>query len=245
MKDRGAGASAGQEEGIPMGTILPGPPREPEPRKQRLLLAGVVLLVCVAVAVVVAGAAVLFGSQRPAASTSPSQTLGQAEVGGVNGCLAGTDVTTVAMLNAQRTAPHTQQGATALSAVILAWMMQIPRIPAAEGTEAMKTLMASNAASDLLDQPRQLASATFPTDLKTGRISFVNGKYVIESATADEVRVSVGGSAVYNGQRADSDTWAMTFDLLWEGGMWKLKNNDKAPDVGTTQQSGTAFTGGC
>ncbi|MEA5456956.1 hypothetical protein SPF06_19715 [Sinomonas sp. JGH33] len=245
MKEKAAAESVEQKEER-MSTILPGPPREPEPpRRRRLLWAGVVLLLCVAVVAAIAGAAALFGPQRPTAQPTSTQPVGQAEVGGVNGCLAGTDVTTAAMLTAQRTAPHTQQGATAFAAVIFAWMTQIPRIPAAEGTEAMKTLQSSNAASDLLDQPRQLASATFPAGLKTGRTSFVNGKYLIASATADEVRVSVGGSAVYNGQRADSDTAAMTFDLVWEGGMWKLKNNDQAQDVTMTFKSGTPFAGGC
>lgn len=232
-----------QKEDFGMSTILPGPSRAPEPRKHHgLLIAAIVLLACVAVVV----AAVIF-VPRPTASPepSPSPSTAQAEVGGVNGCLAGTDVTTAAMLNAQRNAPHTQAGAVSLASVVFAWMTQIPRIPQAEGDSAMNTLLSKSAAQSMRDIPRQLASATFPPDLKTGRISYVNGRYLIESSSADEVRVSVGGSIVYNGQRADGNTGAMTFDLVWESGMWKLKNNDQAPDASSTLKSGTAFTGGC
>ena len=175
-------------------------------------------------------------SAAPTATTGPATTP--------NGCLAGVSNEAAGLLKAQKEAPHNEAGAVGFAAAVLRWIAQYPRPSAGDGTTVSTAILAKSATGTVANLASNLAAAKPLPGLTSGSLNFADGRYVVEEATPDMVRVTVGGAEVRNGKPTDQNI-ASTITLVWEDSVWKVRSdgNDRALD--DLFATGSAFAGGC
>ncbi|UKA56701.1 hypothetical protein LFT45_22775 (plasmid) [Arthrobacter sp. FW305-BF8] len=89
-----------------------------------------------------------------------------------------------------------------------------------------------------------MASAETLPGVNSGSLNFSEGRYIVEAATPDMVRVTVGGAEVQNGKPTDQNI-ASTFTMVWESGVWKVRSDGSERSLDELFASGSAFAGGC
>ncbi|WP_129545610.1 hypothetical protein [Arthrobacter dokdonensis] len=207
------------------------------------------LLAIVLVLAVVAGVSIWYQSHPPktAAAPSPSTSAVPATVGGdiPNGCLAGKDTSAVALITAQKKAPHTEAGAVGLAAAFSRWASQYPYPSAADATTVVASLASSDADAAVREIPSQIAAKKPAEGWASGGVSFAEGRYIVEDSTPDRVKVTVGGAGIKNGLPIPDYKVLRTLGLVWQGGIWKLQTAGADRTVEDLFTNGAALAGGC
>jgi hypothetical protein len=166
------------------------------------------------------------------------------------GCLGGNPRDVNMLLDAQKSAPHTAFGAVEIAAAFARWSYQFPYPPAADSSEVSAAVIASNATSANKDLAGGYLRAG---DITNGNVpantpfffSTTNGLWDISSeSSSDDITVTVNGSYVINGVLSPTKTAASAFELVWQGGSWRILTAVQ-PDVQRLAAGGTTFTGGC
>jgi hypothetical protein len=209
-----------------------------------------VVLAAVLVLAAVVGVS-LWYQNRPAApvttSTPVSSTVPVAADGGdiPNGCLAGTSLSGEALLAAQKKAPHTQAGAVGLAAAFTRWGWQYPYPALADVQSVAEAFASSDDDPSIKNMATRLSTAQARSGWVSGGLSFAEGRYLVEEASADRVKVTVGGDQIKNGLPVPDTKGLTTITLLWADGGWKIQGIK--PDMTTDDlfARGAALAGGC
>lgn len=197
------------------------------------------------VVVALVGGVAAWYQANPKASgpaATPAATNGAAAI--PNGCLAGTSNEAAGLLKAQKEAPHSEAGAVGLAAAVLRWIAQYPRPSVADGTTVSTALLAKGATGTVANLAANLAAAKPLPGVTSGSLNFADGRYVVEEATSDMVRVTVGGAEVRNGKPTDQKI-ASTITLAWEDDVWKVRSDGNERPLDYLFATGSAFSGGC
>lgn len=161
-----------------------------------------------------------------------------------NGCLAGASNEADGLLKAQKEAPRSEAGAVGLAAAVLRWIAQYPRPTAGDGATVSTAILAKGATGTVANLAANLAAAKPLPGITSGSLNFADGRYVVEEATADMVRVTVGGAEVRNGKPTDQKI-ASTITLVWEDDVWKVRSDGNERPLDDLFATGSAFSGGC
>ncbi|WP_395405576.1 hypothetical protein ACHMXB_21365 (plasmid) [Arthrobacter sp. UC242_113] len=161
-----------------------------------------------------------------------------------NGCMAGASNDAAGLLQAQKDAPHSQAGAVGFAAAVLRWIAQYPRPSAQDGSTVAAAILAKGATGTISNLAANMASAKALPGVNSGSLNFSSGRYIVEEATPDMVRVTVGGAEVQNGKPTDQNI-ASTFTMVWESGVWKVRSDGSERSLDELFANGAAFTGGC
>lgn len=175
-------------------------------------------------------------------AAAPAATNGAAAI--PNGCLAGPSNEAAALLKAQKEAPHSEAGAVGLAAAVLRWIAQYPRPSVADGATVSTALLAKGATGTVANLAANLAAAKTLPGVTSGSLNFADGRYVVEEATPDMVRVTVGGAEVRNGKPTEQKI-ASTLTLTWEDDVWKVRSDGNERPLDDLFATGSAFSGGC
>lgn len=175
-------------------------------------------------------------------AAAPAATNGAAAI--PNGCLAGPSNEAAGLLKAQKEAPHSEAGAVGLAAAVLRWIAQYPRPSVADGATVSTALLAKGATGTVANLAANLAAAKTLPGVTSGSLNFADGRYVVEEATPDMVRVTVGGAEVRNGKPTEQKI-ASTLTLTWEDDVWKVRSDGNERPLDDLFATGSAFSGGC
>lgn len=230
-------------------------------RTRWLIAAGVVVaLLCVAVIGYVAGRQGLpraSGTTSPSSPTrtqpaaaSPSASASDVLGSAPTGCLGGPRRDAAMVLAAQEQAPHTPYGAVEVAAALFRWAVQFPEPTAADVHEVAPVFAESRRAiaqqqliADYRANPNP--SAGLVPDGQPFHLSTANGQWLIaRGGTGDQLTVGVEATFVVNGVQSPTKSLTESFDLIWEGGAWRLHGLAEG-DAGRLASGGTHFTGGC
>jgi hypothetical protein len=171
----------------------------------------------------------------PSGATTSSSTQGS----GARGCLGGENAEAAAA-SAQEQAPLTPTGAAEFSASLIRWYWMLPR---------SKPLTADGPALWVPGVDTSLTTPQWPNagNGDTAYASFLNGHYLIESATTSTVVVSAEFTSIYS--KADgsieSENGVEEMTLVAFGGHWRLKTariHRQAQDV---IEHGQPYVQGC
>jgi hypothetical protein len=176
------------------------------------------------------------------AANAPAPTAGAAAV--PNGCMAGASNDAAGLLQAQKDAPHSQTGAVGFAAAVLRWIAQYPRPSAKDGTTVAASILARGATGTIANLATNMASAKTLPGVNSGSLNFSDGRYMVEEATPDMVRVTVGGAEVQNSKPTNQNI-ASTFTMVWESGVWKVRSDGTELSLEELFTEGSAFSGGC
>lgn len=175
-------------------------------------------------------------------AATPSATNDVAAI--PNGCLAGASNDAAGLLKAQKEAPHSEAGAVGFAAAVLRWIAQYPRPSAGDGTTVSAAILAKGATGTVANLAANLAAAKPLPGVTSGSLNFADGRYAVEEATPDMVRVTVGGAEVRNGKPTEQKI-ASTVTLVWEDSVWKVRSDGTERTLDELFASGSAFSGGC
>lgn len=200
------------------------------------------------VLVIVAVVGLLFFTQRgggPEATPRPtapstSSTTAPPAVEGVDGCLAGDARAPQTVLDAQKAAPQTPEGAVSFVATFARWIAQKPAVPADElaqidGTASTLPDLASSAASFAAAEVPQFHTTT------------LNGYYRIESVDEDVTRVAVTVMLPLVINEAVDPTLRFTPSVAveWTDAGWVVIEDLDTQGADSLPTTGTALPGGC
>ena len=184
------------------------------------------------------------GSPRtgePAADT-PAPTADAAAI--PNGCLAGALNDADGLLQAQKDAPHSQTGAVGFGAAVLRWTAQYPRASATDAASVAQSILARGASGTIADLAANSAAPKSYPGVTSASLNLADGRYVVEEATPDMVRVTVGGAEIVNGKSTDRK-FGSTLTMVWESGVWKVRSDGSERSLDELFAEGSAFSGGC
>lgn len=211
-----------------------------------------ILLAIVVVIGLVIAAVAIFGSHAATPTASPSSTTSAPPSTSADpaptGCLGGKTRDAAMVIAAQKSAPHTTNGAVEVAAAFTRWLDQYPYPSASDSAEVEKSALASSAPTkDLVsffaNNPN--LSGGLVADGEAYYLSTIPGVYHVESADTNEAVVSIGTGLVANGSLSATLRGSITVTVSWQSGAWKFV---KSAGTRTTQDLyaiGTPFTGGC
>lgn len=204
-----------------------------------------VLVAILVVAGLVVGVSVFYASTRKDEAAKPAPPApSQAVAGGADGCIAGRDNNAQSLIEGAKKQAHTEEGAVGTAAGLVRWIFQYPWPSEQEATEVMTALSTVTDKEEIASSVASLRQFPAPESARTGSLTFAAGKYVVESAEADLVKVSVVGQGVADNQLTGSSA-VMTLTMKWQGGTWKLDGSDTGRTAEETLGKGVAFAGGC
>jgi hypothetical protein len=145
--------------------------------------------------------------------------------------MAGASNDAAGLLQAQKDAPHSQAGAVGFAAAVLRWIAQYPRPNAKDGTTVAASILARGATGTIANLATNMASAKTLPGVNSGSLNFSDGRYMVEEATSDMVRVTVGGAEVQNSKPTNQNI-ASTFTMVWESGVWKVRSDGTELSLG-------------
>jgi hypothetical protein len=199
----------------------------------------------VVVLALVGGVSTWYQGNPPTGQPAPKINEPTATAAAVpNGCMAGSANDAAGLLQAQKDAPHSQDGAVGFAAAVLRWIAQYPRPSAQDGNTVAASILAKGATGTIADLAANMASAKTLPGVNSGSLNFSEGRYMVEEATPDMVRVTVGGAEVQNGKRTNQNI-ASTFTMVWESGVWKVRSDGTERSLEELFTEGSAFSGGC
>lgn len=203
------------------------------------------LVVGIAVVVaLVAGVSAWYQGRPQAAGPSAAPTVTTGTAAAPSGCLAGASNEAAGLLKAQEDAPHSEAGAVGFAAAVLRWIAQYPRPSAGDGATVSAAILAEGATGTVANLAANLAAAKPLPGVTSGSLNFADGRYVVEEATPDMVRVTVGGAEVRNGKPTDQKI-ASTITVVWEDAAWKVRSDGNDRTLDDLFATGSAFSGGC
>jgi hypothetical protein len=199
----------------------------------------------VVVLALVGGVSTWYQGNPPTGQPAPKINEPTATAAAVpNGCMAGSSNDAARLLQAQKDAPHSQDGAVGFAAAVLRWIAQYPRPSAQDGNTVAESILAKGATGTIADLAANMASAKTLPGVNSGSLNFSEGRYMVEEATPDMVRVTVGGAEVQNGKLTNQNI-ASTFTMVWESGVWKVRSDGTERSLEELFTEGSAFSGGC
>jgi hypothetical protein len=213
------------------------------------------ILATVAVVVVLAIAGIIyFGSRAatptatPTVTSSPSATSTVSADPAPTGCLGGPARDAAMVLTAQKTAPHTTNGAVEVATAFTRWLNQYPYPSTADAQLVAKSGLATGAPTkDLVAffaSSPNLSGGLVPNN-SPYYLSTVPGVYHLESAATDEVAASIGTGLVVNGELSATLRGSITVTVHWEGRGWKFVSSAGIRTTQDLYSIGKPFTGGC
>jgi len=174
----------------------------------------------------------------PTASSPATPSTGTAAVG-ARGCLGGENAEAAALV-AQQQAPLTPTGAAEFAATLIRWYFIYPRT---------KPLTADGAKLWEPGIDKQLTTPQWPnaSNGDSAYASFINGHYLIESATSDTVVVSIQYTSVYNTANGQMKTQYMTSESTLQvvEGRWRLSSAREYRQAPEVIANGRPFVRGC
>ncbi|MDN5754167.1 MAG: hypothetical protein L0J58_02420 [Micrococcaceae bacterium] len=204
-----------------------------------------VLVAIVLVAGLVAGVSVFYAKTRKDETTAPAPSSAPtATAGGADGCIAGRDNDAKSLIEGAKKQAHTDEGAVGTAAGMVRWILQYPWPSEKEATDVMTTLSTVTDKEEIASSVAALRQFPAPDSARTGSITFADGRYVIESAEPDRVKVSVAGQGVADSQLTGKSA-VMTLTMVWTNDTWKLAESDTDRTAEDALSNGVAFTGGC
>lgn len=224
----------------------------PKRRVWPWLVGGIGALALVIVGVLVGG--LVLGGQQTPPSTEPAPTSSQAAPLGTTsserptGCIAGPGRDAATVLEAQRLAPHTTNGAVEFAATQMRAVQQWPVISVEDATALRDSIFASTAAPEFADLPTAVAGNPNTGSYGDGvqwHLSTAPGAWYVEDETPDRVKISVVAGAVIAGQLSPSQYVVTTGVYVWENGAWKMETGSKEYQPSQVLDNGIPFTGGC
>jgi len=218
-------------------------------RNRLLLIVGatVIVVAVIVVLIVTNGSA---KTTRPTNSPKPTTTTSQSADAAPSGCLGGTSRNAAMVIAAQKAAPHTTNGAVEVATALVRWTFRSPIFNAQEANEVRDKIIASSATPEFKDLAGGAASnpnnsGGVVPDGTNFYLSTAQGVWYIESATSNEVKVSIGAAYVINGAVSPQLRSSSTVDMVWETGGWHAKSGSITRTTEDLFKIGTGFTGGC
>lgn len=204
-----------------------------------------VLAAIILVVGLVAGVSAFYASTRKDEATAPAPSApSPAAAGGADGCIAGRDNDAKSLIEGAKKQTHTDEGAVGTAAGMVRWILQYPWPSEKEATDVMTTLSTVTDKEEIASSVAALRQFPAPESARTGSITFADGRYVIESAEPDRVKVSVAGQGVADSQLTGKSA-VMTLTMVWTNDTWKLTESDTGRTAEDALSNGVAFTGGC
>ena len=221
------------------------------PHRRWLWAAGVLLVVVALIAVGIAFFGNGDGEPTPIDSASATSTpSASAPVPDVDptGCLGGPDRDAAMLLASQQAAQHSKEGATELATSFVRWLQRFPYPSLDEATEVSDRILAASSFADdlagyIADEP-DLSGGIVATG-ENYFMSSVPGVWHVESASADEVEVTIGTAFVVNGSLSPTLRSSITITTEWEDGVWRISQADGTRTTQDLFAIGQPFTGGC
>lgn len=216
----------------------------------------IVLVVLVAVAGLVTGVSMWFQKFPPSSTTSTAPTEPVASFSPTvpaagladppNGCIAGTgSVGATPFLAAAAKAPHTTTGAVEVAGAYQRWGARSPWPTVAESEQVVKELAAPDADASITGLPKRMATLNAEGSIGDARLTLTDGRYIVESASPDDVAVSTAGTVIQNGQPVPDRAQTNTFTLTWKSSRWMLVSAHPSRTTEDLFTNGARFAGGC
>jgi hypothetical protein len=149
---------------------------------------------------------------------------------------------------AQAAAPQDEVGATEVATAFVRWLNQFPYPTTAD----IAVVEASGIAAEAPTQDVQAFFASNPNlsgglvpDGETYYLSTIPGVYHVESASADDVTVSVGTGLVIDGALSPTLKGSITVRVVWEDGDWKFVSSKGTRTTEDLYAIGEPFAAGC
>lgn len=218
-------------------------------RKWPWIIAAIVIVAALIIAAFVLGAA---RNSTGAADAKPNTTGSASPAAGPDaeptGCLGGTERTAATVLEAQRRAPHSSNGAVEVAAAFTRWIQRFPYPSAEDADVVSREVLASKSFTS--DLPNYLSAAP---DLSGGIVpqgttyfmSTIPGVWHLESSAGDKAVASIGTGFVIDGELSTTLRSSITVTLVWQGGKWKIADAVGQRTTENLYSVGSAFTKGC
>ncbi len=176
-------------------------------------------------------------SPAPQTPSTPA-TSAPPTVAGVDGCLGGDSRSPQAVLDAQKAAPQTPEGAVSFVIAFARWGAQKPVVPSAEIAEldgAATTVENFAGSFDTLGN----------VDVPQFNLTSVNGFYRVESFTETTAKVTLMMPLVINDAIDPTLNFMPTYDVEWTERGWVVVASSSEPDREKLRTTGSAIPGGC
>lgn len=177
----------------------------------------------------------------PSANAQPS---GQEPTG----CLGGSARDGAMVLAAQAAAPQDQVGAIEVATAFVRWLNQYPYPSSADIAMVEESGISMTAPTqdiqEFFDSEPNL-SGGLVEDGVTYYLSTVPGVYNVETATSDEVSVSIGTALVIDGALSPTLKGSIAVLVAWEDGAWKFVSSEGTRTTEDLYAIGQPFTAGC
>lgn len=213
------------------------PPRDGRPRWVVAVLIGLAVLALVAV--VVAVTAEDDETSSPTATAEPGPPAGAPEQI-ADGCLGGVTDLDRAVLDAQRQAPITAEGAAEFTATLMRWAFLTPASP--RQAEIAPQILADDATT----KAREL-SGTIDPEGTTSALDFTEGRYYIESFNGSTAVVSylAGLRGTKDGQTVRPALVGGGVHLRAVNDVWRYEDLTFTREIREMERLGTQYAEGC
>lgn len=209
--------------------------RQSRPRRWVWIVSGITVVVVILAAVGVYS--LTRPQEEPRTQPTTETATPSTAPDGVDACLAGQNVNSQTLIEAQSSAPRTPEGAVSYAAAFARYALQIPT-----PTDADAVATSNGLGSEWWARWSDSASAwTGPNPIS---VTTVNGSYRVDSFTPDEATISMILPWVIDGAISPSRTFEPSITLERAvAGSWTVT----AMDASAQQSNGatTPFTGGC
>lgn len=176
-------------------------------------------------------------SPAPQTPSTPA-TSAPPTVAGVDGCLGGDSRSPQAVLDAQKTAPQTPEGAVSFAIAYARWIAQKPTVPAAEQEQLR----------GVVTDPTQLAAdvASFENaEFAQFHITSSNGYYRVESFDDTTATVTLMLPLVVNNAVDPTLRLTPSTVLQWGDAGWMIAGEADTPGRDSLATNGVTIPGGC
>lgn len=209
--------------------------RQSRPRRWVWIVSGITVVVVILAAI---GVYSLTRTQEETRTQPTTETATPStSPDGVDACLAGQNVNSQTLIEAQSSAPRTPEGAVSYAAAFARYALQIPT-----PTDADAVATSNGLGSEWWARWSDSADAwTGPNPIS---VTTVNGSYRVDSFTPDEATISMILPWVVDGAISPSRTFEPSITLERAvAGSWTVT----AMDASAQQSNGatTPFRGGC
>jgi hypothetical protein len=222
------------------------------PRARWPWILGAIVAVIMVVAVAVGVTAALRQSTAP--SPTSTRTIAPTRTDSPNavptGCLGGSNRNNAMLLAAQKTAPHTTNGAVDFAAATVRWTLRHPSATVDEANQVAGDIIASDASPQFKDLGTAVSQNQNPfggavADGTNFYVTTTPGVYYVDSASRDKVTASIGTGYVINGAVNPQLRTSSTYVLEWQRGAWRIQSAKIAHTTEDLFKIGTPFTEGC
>jgi hypothetical protein len=219
------------------------------PRRIWPLILALVVVVIAVIATLATNAAKAPTTPGASPSESPSASASPTAVDAApTGCLGGNSRDSAMILEAAKQASHDTPGAVSLAASFVRWIQRYPYPSVDEASAVEEGVLANpsftdNLVSYLAAEP-DLSGGIVPSGT-TYYMNNLPGVWKVESASADQVVVSIGSGFVIDGALSSTLRSSITITLVWQDSQWRVANADGTRTPAELYQVGAPLEGGC